>query len=426
MRRGKRRRGSVLVMFALAMITLIGGSGIVVDYGRMYIAKAESQTFVDAAALAAVRELDGSNDGVSRAVTAATEGDWKRWHFAGSEFDAVDVRFCVTVDCDWSAAPTGPPDNGFRFVRVASTVQVPIFLMHVIAAGATRTVNAYAVAGLERMRSFTGGTYPFFVGAKAPAGGGAEEPCAGNHCGFIVGESYTFRWSNRAGTDLVNQWTKWQAAIAKGQPYNITAELVKLGWCSGDATEESVNYFVSNLDLSSPNALFSNKGFFLPANVNGGTSTISDAVQGGYQPEGYTIGTDIEYAELLPGTRQAIEKDIQDRIQHELDLAPIGLSTNDVPTYVASLESQAAVDISIHSRIVIVPVVAPGAYDSAATSAEIIDFLPFLLLTDSHGGANAYGGPNSYWCMKYLGSINFATGAPVPGGTGIFYPRLVR
>jgi len=51
-RRGQRH-GFVLVTMAMAAIALIAALGLAVDVGRMFIAKNETQTYCDSAALAA-------------------------------------------------------------------------------------------------------------------------------------------------------------------------------------------------------------------------------------------------------------------------------------------------------------------------------------------------------------------------------------
>ncbi|HVJ48566.1 pilus assembly protein TadG-related protein [Desulfitobacterium sp.] len=52
-------RGSIAVIFALAMVVLLGSCAIVVDIGLLYVQKAKLQNTVDSAALAGVQELPG-------------------------------------------------------------------------------------------------------------------------------------------------------------------------------------------------------------------------------------------------------------------------------------------------------------------------------------------------------------------------------
>ncbi len=77
-------------MFA---VVLAGALGLVVDVGRMYLLKSRLQTKVDAAALAAAAELDGTEKGRERAAAAARRflGDSGRAEFPGPEGRFVRV-----------------------------------------------------------------------------------------------------------------------------------------------------------------------------------------------------------------------------------------------------------------------------------------------------------------------------------------------
>ncbi len=51
------------------MTLLIGLAGLAIDIGRMYVIRAELQSFTDAAALSAALELNGTDAGIARART---------------------------------------------------------------------------------------------------------------------------------------------------------------------------------------------------------------------------------------------------------------------------------------------------------------------------------------------------------------------
>ena len=67
----RRERGAFAVMTAVLIIAILGVCGMAIDFGRMYNRKAELQTFADAIALAAAAELDGTEQGITRAVAVA-------------------------------------------------------------------------------------------------------------------------------------------------------------------------------------------------------------------------------------------------------------------------------------------------------------------------------------------------------------------
>ena len=61
-------------MVALTANVLIGAVGLAVDLGHMFVVRSELQAFSDAAAMAAVRDLDGTQSGIQNAHTLATQG----------------------------------------------------------------------------------------------------------------------------------------------------------------------------------------------------------------------------------------------------------------------------------------------------------------------------------------------------------------
>ena len=62
-------------------------TGLALDLGRVYIAKNETQTFCDAAALAAAMALDGVS--FAAAGNAATQNTANRWNMGTARFAAA-------------------------------------------------------------------------------------------------------------------------------------------------------------------------------------------------------------------------------------------------------------------------------------------------------------------------------------------------
>ena len=60
-------RGFSVLLLAVSATVLLGMLGLTFDVGRMFIVKSELQTFVDASALAAVKNLDGTSSGITLA-----------------------------------------------------------------------------------------------------------------------------------------------------------------------------------------------------------------------------------------------------------------------------------------------------------------------------------------------------------------------
>ena len=71
----KGSRGQVLPMAALMMVVLVGATGLAIDVGRLFIAKAELVRAVDAAALAATLELPDLTNAQAKALTYMAQNE---------------------------------------------------------------------------------------------------------------------------------------------------------------------------------------------------------------------------------------------------------------------------------------------------------------------------------------------------------------
>src|SRR5437762_3516361 len=70
--RDQGERGSILILVVLSALIIVGSTGLAVDVGRLYAAKAELSRAVDAAALSGVLEFNGTAAGLTNAKTAAS------------------------------------------------------------------------------------------------------------------------------------------------------------------------------------------------------------------------------------------------------------------------------------------------------------------------------------------------------------------
>src|SRR5437879_386659 len=113
----RKERGFVLVATSLAALFLVGAAGLAVDIGRMYVARSETQSFVDSAALSATAELDNTSAGITNALTTVGNNP-KRWQFGTSAFTDVVTRFANSdaATATWLAAGSLPsPPTGYNF-----------------------------------------------------------------------------------------------------------------------------------------------------------------------------------------------------------------------------------------------------------------------------------------------------------------------
>jgi hypothetical protein len=175
--------------------------GLGLDLGRIYIAKDETQTFTDAAALAAAMALDGIS--LAPARNAATANTMNKWNLGTASFTAsgndtdIRVEFARPLTANASApddhtwSDTPPTAAGYTFVRVTASANLPLYILPVVGAGRGQTVRAASVAGQVPLNSFAGGLLPFSPIRHAG--------------GFTVGKWYTLRYpgpSSFAATDL--------------------------------------------------------------------------------------------------------------------------------------------------------------------------------------------------------------------------------
>lgn len=173
----------MIVATAISFVVLLGFAGVVIDIGRMYVARSEAQAYTDAASIAAALELDGTTAGISRAVTAAGAVTAK-WSLDVSSFPAPTVDFATSLAGPWVASPN--PATNYTHARVSSAISVPLYLLPVLTAQRGGTVGGSSVAAQVSRYSFTSGVFPF-----SPFAHNSTPP----DFGLVPGQDYTLRWA---------------------------------------------------------------------------------------------------------------------------------------------------------------------------------------------------------------------------------------
>lgn len=180
----KRQHGAVAILVGISIFVLLGFLGLVIDGGRLFIAKTELQNAMDACALAAVRELDGSSQGITRAVDSGmTVGGRNRIDFQSQDVPVVaeDITFSAQLDGPFLSAADITP-SAAKYVKCSRLQDgfLP-FVIQVLGVG-EQSVAASAVAVLDRAQLACG--IPLGVCKKDPAdicpGGEAADPYG--HC----------------------------------------------------------------------------------------------------------------------------------------------------------------------------------------------------------------------------------------------------
>jgi uncharacterized membrane protein len=145
--RAKKQRGFVLIVTAISMTLLLGLAGLGIDVGRMYVIRAELQSFTDAAALSAALELNGTNSGLARARTGAgklaTGPHAMRWDMGTQPITNIATSFSAD-DKTWQEQPKDSGD--FKFVRVVVTEPAPVIFLRIFQPRTSATVAAASVA----------------------------------------------------------------------------------------------------------------------------------------------------------------------------------------------------------------------------------------------------------------------------------------
>ena len=155
-------RAAVAPTVALSLVGLIAAGGLAFDYARLAAMDTELQQAADQAALAAVTQLDRSDDAMTHA-TAAIQGaaanrlasNLTRFanDEAGSAVEIDNITFCSAFDdskADTAAAcvaTTVPADA--RFVWVQTSLRTANYAFTPIVQAFSGTSHAEAVAGVE-------------------------------------------------------------------------------------------------------------------------------------------------------------------------------------------------------------------------------------------------------------------------------------
>ena len=95
MRTGRRERGQILPIVALALVVMLGISAFAIDVGYAYYAKRQLQSATDAAALAGAQDLPSISTAKATAATYAS---------ANVPANLATATFTYVTSCTASAA----------------------------------------------------------------------------------------------------------------------------------------------------------------------------------------------------------------------------------------------------------------------------------------------------------------------------------
>lgn len=366
-------------MIAAMSVVMLGILGLAFDCGRMFIIKNELQTFCDSAAIASVRNLDGTRTGVDLAHTTALNGPLGTAVPNAVNFDTVKVTgvtdlFANTFSGTYVsyATASSSASNTYRFMRVDASSTVKLYFLGAVGGNPSGvTVRASAIAGQQEQPALfnNGGLLPF-----SPAAHNAGDLV---HFGLIPGQRYTLKWGNQAAqTDCPGD----------------------LGWAKANSFPAQRGYV--NLGQGS------------------GTSGLRKAIEFGGFPDGIHVPTTVGAGDTLaatPGNKSPSLTAITNRSLQDPDQ-----TSTTWEQYKVQLQQGVANGRRLVTTIIDDPDQAiPGGNGSYVG----IGFGSFLLDPASVYDANDQSGNGSY-CATYIGPANL-NGGGTGGTSGTSMYRIV-
>lgn len=282
-KRRRSRRGFTLVIIAVCSTVLLAMVGLTLDLGRAYVVKTELQAYVDAAAIAAALQLDGTYAGLLRADAVAATGPVtggarpNRYDFATKPIASVTAVYSTTYSGAYLSSASAPVNS--RFVKIFATVNDPVYFLPVLHnVSSSWSLGSTAIAGQSLQASIGEGMAPFSPDAHNPA-----DP----NFGFTVGQQYTL---------------KWPPPGKRGKAGNT---------CGGDAA------------FTPPNTS-SDRGY-IDVGQGNGNSALHNAIVNNqfYLNQPYTVGSAINW---VPGNKN-VGPGIDERFNQDTDTASATFSS---------------------------------------------------------------------------------------------------
>jgi putative Flp pilus-assembly TadE/G-like protein len=191
-KRRRGERGNVMIMTAILAVGLVLAVGLCIDGARIYMTRAELQNAADAAALAAARELNGGTGGLTDAVAAAQSSTLETNKYGlnrtGGNAPAVTistVEFAPTLGGPWDTVANIDETEAktINYVRVTTLISVTPVLFGVKALGNNHSESRTATAGYSAPINTICDFFPIAVAldpANNPADG--DDPSCVSNC----------------------------------------------------------------------------------------------------------------------------------------------------------------------------------------------------------------------------------------------------
>jgi len=373
-RKGEGRRGYVLITMAAAAVAMFAALGIAVDVGRLFIAKSETQSFCDSAALSAALALDGTSNGITAAQHAIANNQ-NTWNLDTTQVTNYTVDFSNSSTGPWDPNPASPA--GYVYARVQATAPVNLFFIPVVVSLQVQNVNSLSVAGQIAFN----GSIAQGLGPLSAVGPVPSDP----NFGLVVGQQYDI------------QWPQYNGSRGGCSPASPDKCFVKSP-CSGES-QAAMGEVVSQWGASINGYWGSNSA-----------STIAGEILDTQQLQAVSVGQDIN---MSNGNKNVEGLDLDTRVNQDGDVVD-----NTPSDYLASSTKN-------FRRVIGLPVVTPTTVGGTAEGL-VLGYGSFLLI--SNGDPSNYyaaGTGNDPFCAVYMGAYT-QNGASGGTSAGFFKVRLVQ
>jgi hypothetical protein len=378
------KSGFTLIAAAVCSFVVIGSTGLAVDLGRMYIAKNELQGFVDAAAISAVQQLDGTTNGITRARSAALAVR-NRWNLGTQLVTNATVEFSLLpgagVGFTWVASPN--PATLYTVARVRASAPVSLFFISALAGRNESNVGATAIGAQTPVTTFRQGLFPFSpfghlfeIGTGVPCMGAPTPGCRDQETGLVVGNTYTLRWPSNPNPGSGGSGSS--------------------NMCSGDKTTPQV----ANQMITIANSAGSSERGFIE---NTAASVSRETVVNDFQSVTRSVG---DLVTMTGGAMQTIYDALQERISQD--------------TNQTAMTAEAYFAVAHNNRRVVACLINDGSVVNG-NQFRAIEIGSFLLLPGSTYGS----GGNQSWCAVYLGAFCQGCEGRAAGSSGAYVVRLL-
>jgi len=371
--RKRSQRGFSLLMVAVTSAVIFGMFGLAFDVGRMFIIKNELQTFADASAIAAVRQMDGSQAGLQNAHTTASTGPLgsthpNRWNFDGSSVANVTDTYATSFNGTYDnyATASGNASNNYRFIKVTANATLPLYFLPVIGGMPTsQLLQATATGGEEEGSTLSGG-------GMAPFAPDAHNPADTTNFGLTAGQSYTLKWGNG----------------------NTTT-------CAGDVLT----------NFSPPGSPPDEHGF-VDIGEGNSNSNVRTAIEYGNYPNANSTPSSVSAGDSLGGVPGNRGTSIFDALQ--------GRAAQDSNDTAATYADYVASGTGNSRRIITVAIAGAWSGNGANASTTVLGFANFFLNA-------SYSGTSGPICATYIGPASTnGNGSGVSDGTKIYKVMLFQ